>query len=59
MEVNHLNKLLEAMARLADMEGMKAENERRKLFGQAIAYNENNFYYIADKIRELKGNTDE
>jgi len=51
--MNYNEDIIEAFALVAEMEGMKAANKMRELNGQALAYSEEAFYEIADKLRKI------
>lgn len=48
---------IRALAYLAEIEAMKAENAERESSGLAHAYGEDAFYYIAGELRVLAQNT--
>ena len=47
------NLQIELLALMAEMEGMKAANSERLSAGYSLAYDENSFMELADRIREL------
>jgi len=51
-----MDKQIELQALLTEREGMVAENMQRLHIGQSMAYNEDSFQILAEKIRALKGN---
>lgn len=48
-----VRKLAFIYAHVAEMEGMKAENKKRELNGEALAYDEQAFQYIQGQLLEL------
>ena len=48
-----VKRLALVLAIQAEIEGMKAENEYRIQRGEAIAWNLNAFYEMAEKLRQL------
>ena len=50
-----VNKLAMILALQAEIEGMKAENKQREILDQSIAYDENQFFDIAVRLREIGG----
>lgn len=53
------NTLIELFALYAEVEGMKAENMQREVGGHSMAYDDSNFFAIADKMRALKEISDD
>jgi hypothetical protein len=45
---------IELQALIAEREGMIAENKQREYLGQAMAYVEDSFLILADKIRNIQ-----
>lgn len=51
--MNYNEDVIEAFALVAEMEAAKTANKERELNGQALAYSEEAFYEIADKLRKI------
>jgi len=51
-----MDKEIELQALITEREGMVAENMQRLHIGQSMAYNEDSFLVLAEKMRTLKGN---
>lgn len=49
---------IEAMAYLAEIEGMKAENAIRESKGESLAYTGEDFNYIASEMRNIAQHID-
>lgn len=50
------NSEIELQALITEREGMIAENKFREINGNSLAYCEDSFIILANKIRELKEN---
>ena len=48
------NNEIELQALISEREAMIAENMQRNIMGQSMAYNEANFFFIAESMRSLK-----
>ena len=50
------NKMVELEALITEREGMIAENKQREILGQSMAYNDQIFMELAERIRQLEDN---
>lgn len=48
---------IRALAYVAEVEAMKAENAEREAHGLAQAYSSDDFYYVAGELHKLAQNT--
>ena len=53
MDKNSVDYYVSALAIQAEIEAMKAENDRRKMIEQSQAYTEADFYVKAEELRDL------
>lgn len=53
------NEVAELEALICEREAMVAENKQREFLGQAMAYQEDSFYVLAEQIRSLKNKPSE
>lgn len=53
MQSHQLQCQIRAFSILAEMEGMKSENECRQRRGEAQAYDGNSFFEVANRLEEL------
>ena len=43
----------------AEIEGAKAENKQREVIGHSMAYDESQFAYLAEELRQISSRPDE
>ena len=57
MDGNNLSLMMQMYALVAEMEGMKADNQERIFLGNSPSYSERDFDYIATQLKELAQHT--
>ena len=53
MDTYDVKRLALVLAVQAEIEGMKALNKEREIQGNSLGYNERDFAYMANQLREL------
>lgn len=59
MNTYDIKRLALVLAVQAEIEGMKAENTNREMFGMSLAFNDDNFNIKAEELRDLANKHDD